>query len=573
MDTSKKTLLRAIIYARVSTDEQADKGYSLPTQVEACRKYADRLGFAVVAEFSEDCSGTIPISERPEGKKAVALLKRREADAIIGYQVDRLSRDIVDLLAQVRDWVKSGIQVHACDIGRVESELDIVLVIKGWQGSDERKKIIERTTRGRNGKAMSGKVVGSGRVLYGYSYSDGRFIINDIEAQTVRLIYHWYVVGDEDGNKVSEWMITKKLSELAIPTPSESGGRARQQRKTRANGMWSIATVHLILTNEAYAGTWRFGKKIGRYGKGGTRPIGEQISVEIPAIVDRETWSQAQLRRVENKRMAKRNEKHHNYLLRGMVKCGCGSAMYGYSKMGRSRRHIYYRCGQLSNRFAGIETICPERATNGQALEAFAWDYVYEKTKTAEDFEVALRLAQREEEDSLAPKREQLETVLEQVAETEREAGEIAEALKRVSRGGAVEKKLLADMERVEVLYARRIKRRDELGAALASRKYTESNISAAMQFRLDVIEGMENATLEDKRRAFEFLNAKVVVNGKRASIKCLIPGEAGQFEFNTCRGVPARSSRYLVLQSPLIDLTPYREAYRAGRGSRLAAQ
>ena len=40
---------RAVLYARVSTDDQADKGYSLPSQLDACRKYAERLGYLVVA--------------------------------------------------------------------------------------------------------------------------------------------------------------------------------------------------------------------------------------------------------------------------------------------------------------------------------------------------------------------------------------------------------------------------------------------------------------------------------------------------------------------------------------------
>lgn len=43
----------------------------------------------------------------------------------------------------VRNWLRVGVEVYALDVGKIESELDIVLVIKGWQGSDERKKIRE----------------------------------------------------------------------------------------------------------------------------------------------------------------------------------------------------------------------------------------------------------------------------------------------------------------------------------------------------------------------------------------------------------------------------------------------
>jgi site-specific DNA recombinase len=225
---------RAVLYARVSTDDQADRGYSLPSQLDLCRKYAERLGYTVIGALREDCSGATPIAERPEGKWLVAKLKRREADVVIAYQVDRLSRDIVDLLATVRSWLRMGVEVHACDIGKIESELDIVLVIKGWQGSDERKKIVERTLRGKYAKARAGKVVGAGRPLYGYQYVDDALVIVEHEACIVRLIYVWYTEGDGDSKSLSIFEITKKLSEARIPTPGES----RNYKRIRASGIW-----------------------------------------------------------------------------------------------------------------------------------------------------------------------------------------------------------------------------------------------------------------------------------------------------------------------------------------------
>ena len=54
---------RAVIYARVSTDEQAEKGYSLPHQINECRRYAQNHGFAVAQEFIDDYSGAT--LERP----------------------------------------------------------------------------------------------------------------------------------------------------------------------------------------------------------------------------------------------------------------------------------------------------------------------------------------------------------------------------------------------------------------------------------------------------------------------------------------------------------------------------
>ena len=96
-------LKKAAIYARVSTDDQADKGYSLPSQLDACREFIDRLGYLVVAEFRDDQSGAMPVSERQQGQRLTAMVKSREVDAVFVHQVDRLSRDIVDLLTTVRN--------------------------------------------------------------------------------------------------------------------------------------------------------------------------------------------------------------------------------------------------------------------------------------------------------------------------------------------------------------------------------------------------------------------------------------------------------------------------------------
>ena len=84
------------------------------------------MGYAVVAEFREDHSGAIPVAERSQGKRLTEMVKLRELDAVVVHQVDRLSRDIVDLLATVRNWLCTGIEVYALDVGKIESELDIV---------------------------------------------------------------------------------------------------------------------------------------------------------------------------------------------------------------------------------------------------------------------------------------------------------------------------------------------------------------------------------------------------------------------------------------------------------------
>lgn len=421
---------RAVLYARVSTDDQADKGYSLPSQLDACRKYAERLGYLVVAEFQEDYTGAVPMYDRPEGKKLTAMLKRRDADAIIAYCIDRYYRDHVDLLVSVRQWLRAGIEVHACDMGKVESEHDIVLLIKGWQGSDERKKIIERTSRGRNGKANAGKVVGNGKPPYGYEYAAGVLEIVETEAKIVRLFYHWYTNGDEAGVPLPACQIAQRLGMMGIAAPSASDGVKR--RLVRGTNIWRVVTIMRILKSETYAGVWRYGKRIGANGKGGQRPESEQITVQVPAIVDHTTWEAAQARIEYNKQMSKRNCKRE-YLLRGMVRCAqCGHRMAGNAI--KNGKHRYYRCGRQY--FAKLgEHVCVKIRVNADVIENWVWEYVLDVMANRKRFEKALCDAQKSEQMASESKREQLAVVSEQIVESEAEAAKLAEAAMSITGG------------------------------------------------------------------------------------------------------------------------------------------
>ncbi|MBE3037655.1 MAG: recombinase family protein, partial [Chloroflexi bacterium] len=438
---------RAAIYARVSTLDQADKGYSLPSQVDACRRYAEGVGCTITAEFSEDASGAKPILERLQGGMLASMVKRREVDAVIVHQVDRLSRDIVDLLVTVRSWLQSGIEIYAGDMGKIESENDIMLVIKGWQGGDERKKIRERSMRGKRAKAKTGRVVGH-RPPYGYKHvrdKNGKvdnFEVVEEEAQVIRLIYTWYVSGDEDGKRLAAVAIAKRLSSMRIPTPGE---RQAGYHRTRESGMWQPDKVLKIISHEVYAGVWRFGMRIGN--SHNLRPPEEWIAVDVPAIIDRPTWEAAQVQRQHNKEFSKRNQKH-DYLLSGLLQCGlCGSSLSGEY----FSNHRYYSCTWRNNHHAGMEKACRARSVRADAIEGDVWDSVVNLFADTPELERLLRFAQQEEIQTLDPKRQELAAIEGIIIDTEHEAVEIGQALKRAV--GIVSKTLERDMENINRRY------------------------------------------------------------------------------------------------------------------------
>lgn len=504
---------KAAIYARVSTDDQADKGYSLPSQLDGCRQYIEQLGYSIVAEFKEDNSGAIPVADRTQGKRLAEMVKFREVDAVIVHQVDRLSRDIVDLLATVRNWLRAGVEVYALDVGKIESELDIVLVIKGWQGSDERKKIRERSMRGKRAKARTGRVVGT-RAPYGYDHirDENGKVVNfkpfEEEAKIVQLIYQWYVYGDESGQRLSAGGIAKRLSEMRIPTPGETNSG---YHRSRGSGMWHTYTVLSVIERETYAGIWRFGVRIGPTRN--ERPKEEWIEVEVPQLVDRETWEAAQELRGQNKRFSRRN-KRHDYLLSGLIRCVCGRAMSGeyFSD------HQYYTCTWRNNHHSHLEErTCWARSVRADAIEVDVWDSIIDLFSNLEKLEKQLRIAQQEELNALDPKLEELNAVEAMMIQAEADAVEIGQALKRAT--GLVAKSLEQNMAEVNQRYDALCKRQGALQTELSVTQLTDGAIQGVIEFAQDVFVGKENADFHVKRRNLEILKVQVVVDKGRFTI------------------------------------------------------
>jgi len=516
---------RAVLMGRVSTTDQAEKGYSLPSQMAACREYAERQGFVVVAEITDDCSGAIPVKDRPGGSKVYRMLDNGEVDVVVQHTIDRTARDKreypIEFLLFLRYVQDAGAELHFVDTGKADG--GIVNLFRAWQAADERRKIRERSMRGKRAKARSGRVVG-GRPPYGYRHvrdSDGKIVTFEPveeEAKIVLLIYQWYVYGDETGKPLAGAAIARRLSEMRVPTPGEV---RPGYNRTREPGMWRPGKVLKIISHEVYAGVWHYGVRIGPTRN--TRPPEEHIAVSVPAIIDRELWTAAQERRGRNKRMARRNGKR-NYLLRGLIKCGCGCSMCGEF----FSNHRYYTCSWRQNHHAGIEErTCFARSVRADAIEPDIWEGLVSIFADTARLEELLRIAQQEELEAFNPKREELAAVEAMIIDAEREAGEIGQALKKAS--GIVGKALEQDMQNVNQRYDALCKRQRKLTAELSATTLTEAAIQDAIRFAEDVRVGIENADYETKRYNLETLKIQVTVQDGRYHVESLIGDWEGE--------------------------------------------
>jgi site-specific DNA recombinase len=102
---------RAPIYARVSTKDQKDCGYSLPTQIEACAAYATERGYMLVGEpFQDDYTGMS--MDRPALNKLREAIPAAHIDVVIVLDLDRLARKAVYQMLLEEEFAKLGAVVE-----------------------------------------------------------------------------------------------------------------------------------------------------------------------------------------------------------------------------------------------------------------------------------------------------------------------------------------------------------------------------------------------------------------------------------------------------------------------------
>jgi site-specific DNA recombinase len=515
---------RVVTYTRVSTEDQAKHGYSLPSQAEACRKYAEEQGWTVMAEISDDgISGAV--LDRPGLDRIRDMSRAREIDAILVYELDRLSRKLVHQLIIEEELGKAGVSVYYVlgdykdtDEGRLMKQ------IRASIAEYERAKIQERMRRGKRAKVKSGNVMTFGCDPYGYRLSksqDGKtgFTIVEDEAQVVKLIYEWYVRGDcaEEG-PMSIGTIAIRLTEMKIPT---RGDRSDRVAKSMGYGKWSPAVVSRILRRETYCGVWHYGKKRKVNGKYVQNPRESWIAVPVPSIVDRNTWQAAQDRLRRNKALSRRNTKYE-YLVGRRVTCGrCAYKMVGRSGPKRTGgAYLYYRCPGTYR--SDLRHECDLPTFRAPQVDGAVWEWLTGFLMNSENLRQGLEARKAAMEDAHRPLRERLELLDDQFIGYRRQM----ERLLDLYLAGDFPKEVLAQRKaQLESIISGLEKERTSLRAQLDEAILTEEDIATIEEFAERVRAGLDNADFEAKRRVIELLDVQVVLNvedgQKVAHVRC----------------------------------------------------
>lgn len=356
------------IYCRVSTEEQAKSGYSLADQIRSCRTKLYQLGFNDIHEYIDDgYSGEF--LDRPALEKLRNDIRAGLITNICVLDPDRLSRNLTNTLL-----IADEIQTAEVNLIFVTAEYDsspegkLFFSIRGAVAAFEKAKTRERTMRGKKSKALSGKIVIK-RPIYGYDWAQkvSNYTINNDEAKIVGDIYNM--------------CIKKKMGLMRIANELNSRGL-----KNKRGNNFTIKNIYRILTEEVYQGTYYEFKeqweKTGQKTYRVTKNSEEQwIGVPVPAIVTAADQQAAQIQLSKNSVNAKRN-RHFDYLLTGILKCGiCGKGMTAVSYERGDKRLKYYMC--YGKR---VLKICPDSAyIPVDEIETAVWDYI---TRIAEGKEL-----------------------------------------------------------------------------------------------------------------------------------------------------------------------------------------
>src|SRR5829696_7239541 len=142
---------RAVTYARVSSDDHNKGNLNLTGQRELCRAYAEKKGYTLIAELSEDDRGASgALLESPALTQALEMAGRHEFDVLIIREMDRFARSLAKQLIVEQEFQKLGVELEfALESFDSSPEGSLHKNIKAVIAEFERVKINERTKRGR----------------------------------------------------------------------------------------------------------------------------------------------------------------------------------------------------------------------------------------------------------------------------------------------------------------------------------------------------------------------------------------------------------------------------------------
>lgn len=319
------------IYARVSTEDQAREGMSIDTQLDKLTAYAKLQGWDNIVPFVDEGESAKDMN-RPAMKRLIELVKKGKVARVITMTVDRLSRNLLDMLNFI-ELCETHHAAYVCISLNFDTSTPIgrmVLQILAAFAEFERAMIASRV------KVNMAQIVSKKKRYlavppFGYQFdSEGRLVIVPEEAEWIRKAADMFIAGH--GYRAIAVFLTN------------SGVR------TRKNKPWSSSTVRGMLTNELYVGKVIWNRRY--YDKKGRMKWRDDSNWVVAEnahepILTEDQWNEIQKR--ITRKMPRGGEKQMKHRLSGLLVCGhCGYKMVArrYGTKGPNKGRTIFVCSE-----------------------------------------------------------------------------------------------------------------------------------------------------------------------------------------------------------------------------------
>lgn len=487
MQSARVSPDRVAVYIRWSTEDQG-QGHTLEIQRDSCRYYALSQGWTVSADLTfidDGYSGST--LERPALGRLRRAVQERRVECVVVYKLDRLSRNIKDIINLVL-----GEWEQICCVRSTQEPVDtttdagkMFFTMLGSFADFERATIRTRTWSGKLKAAEKGRNPG---IVYPYGYrksEDGGYATDETEAPLVKEIYDLYLQGRSCGR------IAKELNRRGLPTRQGRG--------------WSCSIISKILRNPIYMGRLVYNRRSGA-------PV--VVENAVPALIEPDAWKLAGSIRSSRPRVNRAGSPRNSvasFLLTGLVTCTCGARCSGaYGTKGEQ----YYYCGGAQTKGRAI---CPAGMIPAAVLDDLVMAQVRQTwpLKPALRADILLRLDEQAEQHRLA------------VGALQRRLDALEKSLRRFRedyRTGKLSADLLRDLteetRQERELVKQQLQAAEGAMASIES-SHLELDQAAAWYARLDAWDSLDS---HERKQVLSMLIARVVAfrsrRGKDLSVE-----------------------------------------------------
>ncbi len=469
-------ILNAVAYTRFSSDLQREE--SIEAQVRAITEYAERNGYALLKTYADrGISGTT--DNRPEFQAMIEAVKGGGIDAVIVHKYDRFARNRADSAIYRRELEKRGVKLLSVLENFDDSPESIILqsVIEGYNEYYS-KNLRREVMKGLKENALSCRTTG-GVPCLGYSVDKNtmKFLINEWEAEAVKLIFKRYLQGEGYPSIINE------LNEKGY--------------KTKRGASFGKNSLYEILRNEKYTGVYTYNVSASKNAEGKAnrhkrKPDEEIIRVEggIPQIISKDDFEKVQEIMKRRKHDKAKFKAKQEYLLSGLITCGeCGSKYAGNARNPSPSNALYisYRCVKKNGKIK-----CRNPEIKRDLIEATVLKKLADKVFNEEMLtEIILRY-----NDYAASRNTELISSIKNIkiklSETERKIENIVNVI--VQTGSAALSEKLKELEKDKATLTQSIAKKEKEAAQMSVSKQTLKKAFAKAKQML------ESGTLANKK-------------------------------------------------------------------------